>query len=179
MPTYKPDSTFTIGTATSYVDYTPIVVDRAGTVEKLRWIVGADASIFSINAYYMALCVYNPATGNVEKVWDSGDIKSGVADTSTLQEVEIDMGIDQECAPGQILFVAHMQLAPGALQSSRSFAAVPQAGIARPSTLLLDASSYRSPSRQTSIPSSISFASLTRVNSRIPWAAVSVDTEGS
>lgn len=178
LPTYTPDRVFTTGTASSYVDYTPIVVDRSGVVKKLRWIVGADSSIFAIDDYRMALCAYNPATGNIEKVWDSGNIKDGVANTTTLKEVEIAMGIDQTCTPGQILFVAHMQLAPGLLQAARSFAAAGQAGIARPSTLLLDACTYRTSSRQTGIPSSIALAGMTRINNRIPWAAVSVDTSG-
>lgn len=178
MPKYKPDNYANIlGQYVSKVDYTPIVVDRAGVVKKLRWIVGNDDSIFSINAYYMALCVYNPSNGNIEKVWDSGDIKSGAANTTNLQETEIDMGIDQHCTPGQILFVAHQQIAGDILMSTtRSFAAVPQAGIGRPSTLLLDACSYQTSSRVGSIPSSVALSSLTRINTRIPWAAVSVDT---
>ena len=178
LPTYTPDRVFTTGTASSYVDYTPIVVDRSGVLRKLRWIVGADTSIFAIDDYRMALCAYNPANGNIEKVWDSGNIKDGVANTTTLKEVEIDMGISQVCTPGQILFVAHMQLAPGFFQATRSFAAAGQAGIARPSTLLLDACTYRTSSRQTGIPSSIALAGMTRINNRIPWAAVSVDTSG-
>lgn len=174
LPVYTPDRlNFS---STSYVDFTPIVVDRAGVVKKLRWIVGADTAVFGIDAYYVALCIYNPSTGAVEKVWDSGDIKDGVANTTNLQEVELDMGIDQHCTPGQVLYFAHQQIAPGILQGTRSFAAVPQAGIARPSTLLLDACTYRSKTRLGSIPSSIARSGLTRINSRIPWAAVSVDT---
>lgn len=174
LPVYTPDRQSL--SSTSYVDFTPIVVDRAGVVKKLRWIVGADSAIFGIDAYYVALCVYNPSTSAVEKVWDSGNIKDGVANTTTLQEVELDMGIDQHCTPGQVLFFAHQQIAPGVLQGTRSFAAVPQAGIARPSTLLLDACTYRSNTRLGSIPSSIARSNLTRINTRIPWAAVSVDT---
>lgn len=177
MPTYTPDRIF--GSSTAYVDYTPIVVDRAGKVKKLRWIVGADTAIFQVDAYYMALCVFNPSNGNIEKVWDSGNIKDGASNTSTLQEVELDMGINQQCTPGQALFIAHQQIAPGALQGARSFAAAPQAGIGRPSSLLFDACTYRSPTRLGSIPSSISQSSLTRINTRIPWAAISVDTSGT
>lgn len=179
LPTYSPDRVFTLGTASSYVDYTPIVVDRSGVVKKLRWIVGADTSVFSIDAYYMALCIYNQTTGNIEKVWDSGNIKDGVANTTTLKEVELDMGISQTCTPGQILFAAHMQLAPGFVQAARSFAAAPAAGIARPSSILLDACTYRTASRQTAIPSSVALSGMTRINNRIPWVAVSVDTGGS
>ncbi|QMU22083.1 hypothetical protein [Gordonia rubripertincta] len=160
------------------VDYTPIVVDRNGIVKKLRWRVGNDTSIFSIDAYYVALCVYNPATGNIEKVWDSGNIKDGVANTSSLQEVAIDMGIDQVCTPGQILFVAHQQIAPGVVQATRTWACKPQPSstAARPGQLL-DSWYFRS-GNQGSIPSSIALSSLSRRNDCIPWAAVSVDTGG-
>lgn len=154
--------------------WSPIVVDRRGIIDKLRWIVGADSSIFSIDYYEVALCVYNPANGNVEKVWGSGNIVDGVSDTSDLKEVEVAMGLSQHVTPGQILFVAHQQVGPGIGQSPRAFAAVPQAGIGRPSSLLLDAGSYRKNNYTQGIPSSISLSSLTRENGFIPWAGVSV-----
>ena len=186
MPTYTPDRVF--GSSTAYVDFTPCWADRRGNATTVSWVVGADTSIFSIDAYYMGLMIYNPDNGNLEKVWDSGDIKNGVANTTTLQEVILDMAlVDQTYTPGQLLFLAHQQIAPGLVQAARSFACVPQAGIGRPSSWtdshgvvherLLDAASYRSPSRLGSIPASISFSSLTRVNTRIPWGALGVNTE--
>ena len=162
------------GHTTGTIYYTPIVVDRHGYVGKLRWIVGADTSIFSIDYYEIALCVYNPANGNVEKVWGSGNIVDGVANTSDLKEVEIDMGLTQTVTPGQLLFVAHQLVGPGLAQQPRAFAAAPQAGIGRPSSLLLDAASYWKSAYSEGIPSSISFASLSRENAYIPWAGVSV-----
>ncbi|AZV00753.1 minor tail protein [Gordonia phage Kiko] len=175
--TYKPSAP-TGASPVAPVDYTPIVVDRRGVVKKLRWRVGNDTSIFSIDAYYMALCIYNPNTGNIEKVWDSGNIKDGVADTTSLREVAVDLGIDQECVPGQILFVAHQQIAPGLFQESRTYACKPQAGSAARPGQLLDAWYYRTPGNVGSIPSSVSLASLSRRNDHIPWAAVEVDTSG-
>lgn len=171
-PTIVPPKT--LGSSIGDVYYTPIIVDRNGTVDKLRWVVGPDDGLVSINYYEMALCVYNPSTLNVEKVWGSGNIKDGDSDTTTMKEVAISMGISQACTPGQLLFVAHQQVAPGALQSPRRYAAKPQAGIARPG-LLLDAASYVAQDYSQGIPSSISFASLTRENRFIPWAAVSVN----
>lgn len=174
-PTYKPAITFSLSESKAPVDYTPIVVDRRGTVDKMRWIAGADTSIFSIDAYYIALCIYNPDTHNIEKVWDSGNIKDGVANTTTLQEVEVSMGISQECTPGQVLYIAHQQIAPGAFQAARSFACALQGGVARPSSLApLDGATFRTASDQTSIPSSYPAGSLLRINTRIPWGAVSV-----
>lgn len=176
MPRYTPDRYANVlGVVASAVDYTPIVVDRRGIVDKIRWIGGSDSSIFGLNQYYVALCVYNPDTENIEKVWDSGNIRDTYANVSGGgREIEIPMGIEQECTPGQILFFAHQQISPGLAQANRSVACKLQAGIGRPPTLLLDACYYRSPDRYESIPSSIPFASLTRLNDRIPWAAVSV-----
>ncbi|QGH80038.1 minor tail protein [Gordonia phage NHagos] len=173
-PRYSPDKlNFS---STSKVEYTPAIVDRKGHPGVMRWICGADG-IFSVDAYYMALCVYDRSSGAIQKVWDPGDIK-GSTDYSSPTEVEFDMGIaDQLLTPGQLLFIAHMQIAPGLAQSTRGFAAAPQAGISRPSSLLLDAPSYQTPDRYSSIPSTIQLSSLVRINTRIPWAAISVSPE--
>ena len=170
-PTIRPEKVGLV--SQGHIYYTPIIVDRSGTVDKMRWIVGADTSLFSINYYEMALCVYNPDTGNVEKVWGSGDIKDGAADTTTLAEVYVSMGISQTCTPGQVLFVAHQQTAPSLLQVTRRFAAVDQLNKAR-TVPLLDAACYVAEDHSQGIPSSISFASLTRENRFLPYAAVSV-----
>ena len=170
-PTIRPQKADLV--SKGHIYYTPIIVDRSGTVDKMRWIVGADTSLFSINYYEMALCVYNPDTGNVEKVWGSGDIKDGAADTTTLAEVYVSMGISQTCTPGQVLFVAHQQTAPSLLQVTRRFAAVDQLNKAR-TVPLLDAACYVAEDHSQGIPSSISFASLTRENRFLPYAAVSV-----
>jgi len=169
---WEPTGAPSLGT----VYYTPIVVDRHGTVDKLRWIVGADGSIWNNNFYEVALCAYIPETGAIEKVWTSGDIKDTYANTSTLAEVEIAMGIEQACTPGQLLFGAHQQTANGFGQQPRSFAAVPQADVGRPSSLLLDAASYRLHHYSQGIPSTIQLADLTRENRFIPWMAVSVNS---
>lgn len=169
--TIRPD--VVVGSSQGHIYYTPIVVDRNGTVGKMRWIVGADTSIFSIDYYEMALCVYNPANGNLEKVWGSGNIKDAEASTTTIGEVVIDMGISQTCQPGQILFAAHQQTAPGVLQTARRLAVAPSVDTARADTLL-DACCYVAVSHSQGIPSSISFASLTGENRFIPWTSVSV-----
>ncbi|PZT99502.1 MAG: hypothetical protein DI630_16935 [Gordonia sp. (in: high G+C Gram-positive bacteria)] len=173
-PTFLPQTYAFSNTGKVY--YTPIIVDRMGLVKKIRWIVGADSSVFSIDDYRIALCVYNPANGNIEKVWDSGNIKDAQANVANdIQEVFIDMGINQQCTPGQLLFVAHMQVAPGLAQAPRSFSVKPQTGVGRPADMLLNASSYRTSNGRSGIPSSIALNSLDRDNLGIPWAAVSVD----
>lgn len=163
-----------VGETKGNIYYTPIVVDRYGIIGKLRWIVGSDSSIFSIDYYEIALCAYNPSNGNIEKVWGSGNIVDGIANTSDLKEVEVDMGLTQHTTPGQILFVAHQQVGPGLAQGARAFAAVPQAGIGRPSSLLLDAACYKANEYTQGIPSSIALSSLDRENDFIPWSGVSV-----
>jgi hypothetical protein len=171
-PTFRPEKVNLV--SQGHIYFTPIVVDRVGTVGNMRWIVGADTSLLSINYYEMALMIYNPDTGDLEKVWGSGDIKDGVADSTTLAEVFVDMGISQTCEPGQILFAAHQQTAPSALQASRRMACVPQAN--RPRTVpLLDAACYVAEDHSEGIPSSIDFSSLTRENRFIPWVSISVD----
>src|SRR4029077_6484294 len=141
-------------------------------VERIRWIVGSDTGIFAIDYYEIALCVYNPATGRIDKVWGSGNIKDGVANTTTLREVEINMGLTQQCTPGQILFVAHQQTASGLLQETRTFGAAPWGKVGRPDELLLDAACYTISFSQ-GIPSSIFLSSLAKENRFLPWPAVS------
>lgn len=100
--TYKPSTPTSLSNSLAPVDYTPIIVDRRGVVKKLRWRVGNDANVFSIEAYYMALCVYNPATLSIEKVWDSGNIKDGgVANTNSLREVGVDSRSTRSARPAR------------------------------------------------------------------------------
>lgn len=188
-PTAKPGYANGIGApSTGDIWFTPVVVDRTSYVTKLRWVGGADPSIFGMQWYEIALMIYNPTTGDLEKVWTSGNIKDTTAAASTLQELEVDMtgvapGVDgtgpisQQCSPGQILFIAIQQTAPGFGQSARSVGIVPQAGIGRPASLILDAAVYIAPNYTQGIPSSIGFSSLTKNNFMIPWGAVATSVD--
>ena len=172
MPYFRPG-------ASGSIYYVPIVTDRLGIPDKIRWIGGTDNSIFSGTYYEVAVCGYNPTNGNVEKIWGSGNIKDTYANTSTLAEIQIDMGLDDEdvaqrIKPGQLLFFCHQQYANGFGQSARSVAAAPQSNVARPAGLLLNAACYEAPNYSQGIPSSIPFASLSRENRFIPWGAISV-----
>lgn len=174
LPVFYPS--VTTGPSKGHIYYTPIIVDRVGDVGSIRWIVGADTSVFSIDYYEVAFCGYDPPTGNIVKIWGSGDITSAEADVASLTEIDIDMALSStRTTPGQILFFAHQQIAPGLLQSPRAFAAVPQGGVARPSSMLLDGACFVAPDYTQGIPSSISLASLTRENRMIPWGAVTVN----
>lgn len=168
--------------------FTPVVSERTAYVTKLRWVGGADPSIFGMQWYEVALMVYNPVLGDLVKVWTSGNIKDTTAAASTLQELEVSMidaapgvggtgPISQQCAPSQILFIAMQQTAPGFGQSARSVGYVPQSGIGRPSTLVLDASVYIAPGYTQGIPSSIAFSSLTKNNTFIPWGAIATSVD--
>ena len=174
------------GSSIGHIYYTPIVVDRTGTVDVFRWITGADTSIWSIDYYEVALCIYDPPTGDLVKVWGSGNIKDTYANIGSTsanpQEVPITMMIGgapiaQQCSPGQILFAAIQQTAPGALQTPRRFAVAPMPTIGR-TVPILDAACYIAKGHSQGIPSSISFASLSRETRFIPWASVSVVTAG-
>lgn len=178
LPVIRPH--VVIGDTEGDIIYTPIIADRTGTVEGVAWVGGADTSIFSIDHYYLALCVYNPATGNIEKAWDSGDLKDAEASTNTVDELYKAIDTEQVCEPGQLLFVAHQQIAPGGLQTARTIGATPGANIRRNSAIRLDAWCFRAEEHSQGIPSSISFASLTRENRYCPWFGLRVSAlEGS
>ena len=163
-----------VGDTNGDIIYTPITSNRSGLVEGMAWVGGADTSIFSIDHYYVALCVYNPTTGNIEKAWDSGDIKDAEASVSNPDELYIAIDTEQICSPGQMLFAAHQQIAPGGLQTARTIGVSPQANISRNSAPVFDAWCFRAPLYSNGIPSSISLASLTRENRYCPWFGLRV-----
>lgn len=171
MPSYKPVANSSFGNSTGTVYFTPIVADRTGTIDKLRFITGPDSLGFSIDEYYLALFGYNPTNGNIEKLWQSANLKNDIG--TARAEVEISLGLNSTVQPAQILFVAHMQRQPSMNGSTRSVAAVRQAGVSRPSSVLLRASCYEL-SGQTGIGSSYALSSLSMQNNYIPWYAISV-----
>lgn len=164
MPTVVP--------AKGGVGYVPLFVNRYCKPRRLKLITGDSGwSPFAIDAWYVALCVYNPATGNVEKVWDGGDRKSSITTAKRLHA--FDMGVLGNVNPGTILFGAQLQTA-GILTSTRPLAGLWQPDLVDPSAELLTAPFYRL-GGQTTIPSSIPLTSLTPDNDTLPWMAVGVD----
>ena len=166
-----------VGSSQGTIYYTPVIVDRIGSLKGIRWMVGPDY-LFSINYYEMALCALDISSGDVVKLWGSGNIKDGLpASSGDLNEAYIEFDFDppQITTPGQVLFVAHQQTAPGGLQQPRRLAAAMAPNAGRPDQIL-DAATYLAEDYSQGIPSSISFASLTRENRFIPWGAVRVDT---
>lgn len=170
LPTFPPqvDKFGSPGTGTAY--FVPIVSDRKGTLGKLRFITGADSSLFSIDAWFLDVYVYSG--GTLTKVTNNGNLKSAMS--SSLGEESIDIssfGIN--VVPAEILFVAHLQQAPGLAQTARSYAAAPNNGVPRATDVVLQHAYYTQTGLST-LPQTVSLSSLTGADRMIPWAAVSV-----
>ena len=169
-----------IGSSQGTIYYTPVIVDRIGALIGIRWMTGPDY-LFSIDYYEMALCALDVGSGNIVKLWGSGNIKDGLpSDPGGLIEAYIEFDFDppQVTTPGQILFVAHQQTAPGGLQQPRRIAAAMAPNAGRPDQIL-DAATYLAEDYTQGIPSSIAFDDLTRENRFIPWGAIRVDTSAT
>lgn len=154
------------------VGYVPLFVNRFCKPRRLKLITGSSGwSLFGIDYWKVALCVYNPNTGNVEKVWDGGDRKSEITTAAKLHA--FDMGTLGDVAPGTILFAAQLQNA-NLITSTRPIAALWQPGLQDPSAELLTAPFYQL-TGQTDIPSSVPLTSLSANNNLLPWMGVGVD----
>lgn len=173
VPSYKPTANNVLGNSTGTIYFTPIVADRTGYADKLRFITGPDSLLFSIDEYWLALFVYDPTDGNLKKVWQSANLKNDVGTARAEIEISMNLDMDQVVTPAQVLFVAHMQRQPSIGGSTRTVAAVRQGGVSRPSSVLLQSPCYLLNS-QTSIGSSYALSSLLGVNDIIPWYAISV-----
>ena len=166
-----------VGPSLGTIYYTPIIVNRIGALKGIRWMVGPDY-LFSIDYYEMSLCALDIGSGNIVKLWDSGNIKDDLPSTSgDLLEayMEFDFDPPQITQRGQILFTAHQQTAPGAFQQPRRLASAMNPPAGRPDQIL-DGATFLAEDYTQGIPSSISFDSLTRENRFIPWGAVRIDT---
>lgn len=167
-----------IGATEGDIIYTPITSDRKGLVEGIAWMGGADTSIFSIDHYFLSLCVIDVAANSIVKVWDSGDIKDAEAAVNNARPGELYKAIDTEqiTAPGQILFAAHQQIAPGGLQTARTIGAAPASNIEKASAVRQAGKGWCliAPAHSQGIPSTISIDSLVLENRYIPWFGLRV-----
>lgn len=174
IPSYSPSVTKITSNGTIY--FTPIISDRSGNLDKFRFITGADRSLFSIDAYNVALMIWDIPAGVFRTIWNPGDIKNSMG--SSLSEVSISMGLAgaaAEIAPGQVLIAAHQQIAPGLAQTARSVAWVPQPGVARTSDVLIPGCYWQTSSNVANgIPTTVTVSSLSSRTGGIPWYAVSV-----
>ncbi|QRI45954.1 hypothetical protein SEA_DRE3_25 [Gordonia phage Dre3] len=172
-PSYKPTANNVLGNSTGTIYFTPIVVDRTGYPDKIRFITGRDSFLYSIDEYWLALFGYDPVTKNLDKVWQSTNLKNAIGDEGVESEISMNLGMNQELSPAQVLFVAHMQRQPALGGSTRNIAAAPQINLVRPSSVLLQHCCYALAS-QTAIASSYNLDNLSGIDTFIPWYAISV-----
>ncbi|QQM15120.1 hypothetical protein SEA_TINALIN_31 [Gordonia phage TinaLin] len=172
LPTFQPNAPSFSNAGTVY--YTPVYVDRAGIPTHIRFIGGADGSFIfdDIDDFRVDLCVYNPTTGNVEKVTDNGNLRAIGTSSQSELKVEFQLGEENRAAPGHLLFVAHQQIAPGLVQKARSIAYAPYAGVARGADVLVRFPCYRTSGTLSAVPSSIALSSLVGVTTMCPWYGI-------
>lgn len=161
----------TISPGKGSIAYVPMIVDRFCRPRYFKLITGsAGWSFFSIDFWKIALCVYNPNTGNVEKVWDGGDRKSELSSARKLYAW--DMGTLGNVSPGTILFGCQVQNA-GLVVNTRPIGGLWQPDLDDPSSGLLQSQFYRLSGND--IPSSVALSSLTIDRDSIPWMGVGVE----
>lgn len=168
MPTVTPGK--------DVIDYVMITVDRGPKVRPRYLKIGTgDAgfwgSIFGINNWYVGLYVFNPATSQLVRLYDSGDQKANL--TTAEREYAFDMGTGLgELFPGQILFGAQLQRS-GVLVSTRAIAGIRMPKM-RPSVPgIFESAAYTSSG--SSLPTSIAKSSLTPNYDYKPWMAVKTE----
>ncbi|WIC89796.1 hypothetical protein SEA_SAPO_25 [Gordonia phage Sapo] len=172
LPTFKPLAVNTFGISRGHGYYAPIVVNREGYLDKFRWISG-DNGAFTIDEYWLALYVYDPADGYLKKVWHSPNLNTVLQQNPGVNELYYPMNLGQKVTPGQVLFCAHQQRQPAVGGSTRPVAAVPQSDVGRPDDVLLRASVYRQASL-VSLPNQVLLSDLEQVNTFVPWWALSL-----
>lgn len=162
------------------LELAPMPVNRGGSrPRRLKMITGGGWSLFGIDAWYVGLYVLdkNGSTNRndwlLRKVWDGGDRKDSLVSGATEYAFDMGTGLG-ELFPGQILFGAQLQIAPGLAQNTRPRAAIPQAGIAQAATTLLDAGMYTA-RNQSGLASTLDFSALTRDNDVLSWMAVTTE----
>ncbi|AXQ51866.1 minor tail protein [Gordonia phage Catfish] len=156
------------------VYYVPLPVDRDGIPNRLRFVSRKDGSwaVDDIADHRVDLCVLNPETQAIEKVTDNGNLRDlGAAQDSELT-VPLSLGENNRVKPGQLLFIAHQQRAPGFAQGPRWVMAAPNPNISRAAGVLPRYAMYRTTGFMSAIPSSIPIADLTGLNDWIMWFAV-------
>lgn len=153
--------------------YTPIWVDRKGTLDKFRVIAGGSGWFnLGLNSLYYGLYSFarSGQDGTLTKVWDSGNIQSS---TNVSQRQEFSFQLPATAVePGQLLFMATVQNRVF-LGGGRPVAALPQGGVQRPADVLLRGSCYTSSG--TTLPGSATLSGLSINTSWLPWFAASVN----
>ncbi|QDH85068.1 hypothetical protein SEA_DARDANUS_31 [Gordonia phage Dardanus] len=156
------------------VYYVPLPVDRTGIPNRIRFVSRKDGSwaVTDIADHRVDLCVLNPETQAIEKVTDNGNLRDLGQEQDSELTVPLNLGENNRIKPGQLLFIAHQQRAPGLAQGPRWVMAAPNPNIGRGADVLPRYAMYRTTGHMSAIPSSIPIASLTGVNDWIMWFSV-------
>lgn len=160
-PTYKPGK--------RVLDLFFIRCDRKTDLSHFKCIMGGDG-LFGIDDMFLVLYGVNPTTNVLSKLWDSGDI-SGTIGGDSREEVNVSMGTVFQAEPGHLFAAGQLQIAPGALQETRTIAGVNQTNIEQ-SAGTWPASPGAYLTNQSTAPSTISMGSLTFVDDKIGWFAL-------
>lgn len=160
-PTYKPGK--------RVLDLFFIRCDRKIDLSHFKVIMGGDG-LFGIDDMFLVLYGVNPTTDVLSKLWDSGDISGSVGGDSR-QEVNVSMGTTFAAEPGHLFAVGQLQIAPGALQETRTIAGLATTNIAQAAgTWPASPGAYLV--NQSTAPSTITMGALTFVDDKVGWFAL-------
>jgi len=160
-PTYKPGK--------RVLDLFFIRCDRKIDLSHFKTIMGGDG-LFGIDDMFLCLYGVDPNTDVLSKLWDSGDIASTIGGSSR-QEVNLDMGVLLNAEPGHLFAAGQLQIAPGALQETRTIAGVSQSDISQ-SAGTWPASPGAYLANQSTAPATIAMGSLSFVDDKVGWFAL-------
>lgn len=143
--------------------------DTPTPLEVVRIITGADASIFDIDAWYVGIYVYDKPNNRMQLLWDSGNLINVMS--GQRMRYHLATGMTQKAANDQLLAVASLQLAPGAVQKPRGIGCVFQTGVSEQAgTVPLARHAYLP--NVGALPLTIGMNALTYDNTKIMWAAL-------
>ena len=145
--------------------------DTDTPLEVIRVITGADTSIFDIDAWYLGIYVLRTSDNVMVKLWDSGNIKNVL--TGQRQRYHIATGMTQSATNDQVLAIASLQIAPGAIQKPRGLGCIFQTGISE-QTGTIPYARHAYVVGQTSLPGGVAINGgfFNWDNTKLMWAAV-------
>lgn len=144
-------------------------LDRPTPLQVLRIITGADSGFFGIDAWYLGIYGYDEPNNRMIKVWDSGDLKAVLV--NQRRRYHIATGLSLMAEPDQLFAVASLQIAPGALQSTRGHGAINLTGISEEAGTVPQARHARLVN-QSVLPSTVSMSSFTYDKDVLMWASL-------
>lgn len=141
--------------------------DSPTPLEAVRIITGDDAGLIDISAWYIGIYVFNGSV--MAKIWDSGNIANQL--TKQRQRYHIGTGMTQMAQNNQLYAIASLQIAPGALQGTRSLGCIFQTGISEQTGTVPQARHAYVAGLDT-LPAGIAFSTFTYDKNKIMWGAI-------